>query len=168
MEDWKDLLIEPSYSTGMPPILAGGMPAKPTRLRLAITLHLPQTPAFVKALSHEQKTMYTKRWHLIKNALGMDHFKDGIYFFEHFESGHVHLHGTLYFEFPGKISQEGAIADIVKTYLRTLPAKYAKYNGTFMTHFKDGITYKCASCCIKTLEGEDNIMKWDTYIRKDQ
>lgn len=162
--DWNDILIE------RPDPLGGGSPAERTiqRFQCAITLSLPQTPAFIKALSHEQRTMYTKRWSVMKCALGMDNLKDSKHVFEFFESGHVHLHGMMTFEFNHKFSPTGAIADIVKTYLRTLPSKYSKYNGQNMKHFKDGITYKCASICVKTLEGQDNIDTWIKYMNKHQ
>ncbi len=133
-----------------------GAPRKITGY-LEITLNYPRTALFLKKNSTQQKALYSKIWHYIKNACGIP--DESPFVFEYCSTGQVHLHG--YISLHGKYFIMGAISDIVKSILNSLPKKYCMFKEGSM--YVDYERYRCPSCCV---QHRDNIDKWLTYMNK--
>lgn len=99
---------------------------------LEFTLTHPHTASWNNKLSIEQKRVLNQKWDLILPMGGLGNIKETGFVYEFHNSGHIHLHGFIRFEFKSKFSPIGLISDYAKAYLRTMTKKYSNYNDKLM------------------------------------
>jgi len=134
---------------------------------LEVTLNLPRVKGFVNAKQDEQRAMYCRRWRQIIHSvspLGTGLLHRCTY--EVCKTGHVHLHGIIYLPVDKKYFVDGIVADVVKTYLQTLPRRYSTYKDGCMN--KKFPTYRSPSISCSYVYKDDltRINHWEGYINK--
>lgn len=152
----------------VPDLLGTGTPVFHTQFHIELTLNHPRTKSFCNMRSNKQKELYRKHYNILKCVFGIDAYDENKseYHFEYCQTGHIHLHASMYFDLKRCYNIYGAIADMAKTYHQMLPKKYANFKDSYMsTKF---YRYQCPAICIgyNQIDNKKRIEEWVKYCRK--
>lgn len=134
----------------------------------AITINHPRCPIFLNVDSFKQKLIYMKVW---GRMAYMCNVLERNYTFEYCQSGQIHLHGIVTYQFDQVGSILGLISDIVKSFLPYLGigVKANSVEGFKERNmFPQYMRYRSPSLCIQFLETDKAINDWNIYMQKEQ
>jgi len=136
---------------------------------IELTLCVPHTVAFLKALSGKQKVEHLRRYQILTSMNKKIITRDA-YCFEYTQKGQIHMHAIWILQLPEKsFSGIGLVSDIAKQWLATLSKKYSQFYESKIYNFDNNtsLIYKDASIKVKlALCQPERAREWETYINK--
>lgn len=179
--DWSEVLQKDSDSeeTAGSPSLIESRPASkasPTnatqgacvehKVALQFTLNYPRTVKFLNANSSEQKKIYAKILHNVKNFNGFIP-DEVLYVYEHCASGQIHMHCNLTYTIRQNFCINGLVSDFTKSVLSQLPLKYSQYKeGALNIEWN---RYRDKGLCVQYFPASHDRVKFfsETYMSKE-